>query len=86
MQLEIVTESNTSDISAAVTEKPVPETVTVAPTRPSRGVTEISGVVRVKLAVAVSDPPSRPVTTTLYGALLVPGDGTVNCTGEGARP
>jgi hypothetical protein len=78
VQLEIFVESNTSDVRTVDTEKPVPDTVTVTPRGPCPGVTTISGVVMVKLAVDVSDPPSLPVTATLYGTLLAPSVGTVN--------
>jgi hypothetical protein len=78
VQLEIFVESNSSDVRAVDTEKPVPDTVTMAPTGPRPGVTIISGVVMVKLAVDVSDPPSFPATTTLYGTLLAASVGTVN--------
>jgi hypothetical protein len=44
---------------------PAPLTVTVIPFGPWVGFTEIVGVVIVKVAVAVSDPPSLPVPTTL---------------------
>ncbi len=53
VQLVIVTEPNTSDDSAADTEKPVPETVTLAPTGPCVGVTVIAGVVTVNVPVAL---------------------------------
>jgi hypothetical protein len=78
VQLETSVESNTSDGRTVDTEKPIPDTVTVAPRGPCPGVTMISGVVMVKLAVDVSDPPALPVTTTLYGTLLAPSFGTVN--------
>jgi hypothetical protein len=77
-QLEIARESNTSDVSDVETEKPVPATVTVAPTGPTPGVTVIPGAVTVKFAVAESNAPSLPVATTLYGTLLAESDGTVN--------
>ena len=43
---------------------PVPLTVTVIPVGPWDGVRVMVGVVIVKVAVAVSDPPSLPVATT----------------------
>ncbi len=53
VQLVIVTESKTSDDSAVDTEKPVPETVTLAPTGPCVGVTVIAGVVTVNVPPAL---------------------------------
>ncbi len=53
MQLVIVTESNARDDSAVDTEKPVPETVTLAPTGPCVGVTVIASVVTVNVPPAV---------------------------------
>ncbi len=53
VQLVIVTESKTSDDSAVDTEKPVPETVTLAPTGPCVGVTVIACVVTVNVPPAV---------------------------------
>jgi hypothetical protein len=49
----IVLVSKTNDVSAADTEKPVPETVTLAPTGPCVGVTVIAGVVTVNVPPAV---------------------------------
>ncbi len=60
MQLEIVTPSKTSP-TVLDTEKPVPDTVTVAPTGPWLGLTVIAGVVIVNGAVALSKLPSPPV-------------------------
>jgi hypothetical protein len=77
-QVVMVTPSKTSDASADDTENPVPDTVTVAPNGPWSGITVIEGVVMVNSAVAVSDPPSLPVTTTLYGTLLPASEGTEN--------
>jgi len=44
LQLEIVTESNTKDVSVVDTENPVPDTVTIAPRGPWIGLTVIAGV------------------------------------------
>jgi hypothetical protein len=49
----IVLVSKTNDVSAVDTEKPVPATVTVAPTGPCVGVTVIAGVVTVNVPPAV---------------------------------
>ncbi len=62
VQLVIVTESKTSDDSAVDTEKPVPETVTLAPTGPCVGVTVIACVVTVNVPPAVWPPTSVAVT------------------------
>ncbi len=53
VQLAIVLVSKTNDVSAVDTEKPVPATVTVAPTGPCVGVTVIAGVVTVNVPLAV---------------------------------
>ena len=53
VQLAIVLVSKTNDVSAADTEKPVPETVTLAPTGPCVGVTVIASVVTVNVPPAV---------------------------------
>ena len=53
VQLAIVLVSKTNDVSAVDTEKPVPATVTVAPTGPCVGVTVIASVVTVNVPVAV---------------------------------
>jgi len=53
VQLEIATPSKVSDASVDETEKPVPETVTVAPTGPCPGVTTMAGVVTVNVVEAV---------------------------------
>ena len=58
LQLEIVWESNTSEVSGVETENPVPATVTLAPWGPCPGVTEIEGVVTVKSVVALWPPAS----------------------------
>lgn len=50
---------------AVLTEYPVPLTVTEDPTGPWLGVRVIVGVVIVKVAEAVSEPPSLPVATTV---------------------
>jgi hypothetical protein len=52
VQLVIVIPSRTSP-TALVTEKPVPETVTLAPTGPWVGPTVIAGVVPVNVPLAV---------------------------------
>ena len=62
VQLEMVTPSKTSDASAVDTEKPVPDTVTVAPSGPCPGVTVIDGVVSVNVPVASWPPTSVAVT------------------------
>jgi hypothetical protein len=54
---------------------PAPVTVTVMPFGPWVGLNVIVGVVMVNVAVAVSDPTSLPVATTLYGPAAI--DGTV---------
>ncbi|MCI4353730.1 MAG: hypothetical protein L3K14_10200 [Thermoplasmata archaeon] len=53
VQLEIVTLSSTRDFSACATEKPAPDTVTVAPTGPCFGLTAILGVVTGNCPIAV---------------------------------
>ncbi|MGA7649979.1 MAG: hypothetical protein WBW40_04655 [Thermoplasmata archaeon] len=60
-QLVIVTPSNSSPTTLE-TENPVPDTVTVAPTGPCFGLTEIAGVVTVNFPVAVW-PPTSVATT-----------------------
>jgi hypothetical protein len=60
-QLEMVTPSKTSP-TGLETEKPVPDTVTVAPTGPCFGLTVIFGVVTVNFPVAVPPPTSVAVT------------------------
>jgi hypothetical protein len=62
VQLAIVLVSKTNDVRAADTEKPVPATVTVAPTGPCPGVTVIAGVVTVNVPVAVLPPTSVAMT------------------------
>jgi hypothetical protein len=61
VQVEIVTPSRTNP-TGVVTEKPVPETVTVAPVGPWPGVTAIAVVVTVNVPVAVC-PPASVATT-----------------------
>jgi hypothetical protein len=61
VQLVIVTASKTSP-TALVTEKPVPDTVTVAPSGPWAGLTVIAGVVTINVPVAVWPPVSVAVT------------------------
>ena len=56
---------NFNDKIEVLTENPVPLTVTEIPAGPWDGVAVIVGVVMVKLAVAVSAPPSLPVATAL---------------------
>ncbi len=46
---------------------PLPDAVTVTPLGPCVGVSEITGVVIVNGAVALSEPPSDPVAVTVYG-------------------
>ena len=60
-QLETVTPSKTSRTGLR-TEKPVPDTVTVAPTGPWAGLTVIRGVVTVNLAVPCWPPASVTAT------------------------
>ena len=55
---------------------PEPVTVTVIPLGPCVGETVNAGVVIVKVAEAVSVPPSWPVATTVYAPAA--SDGTVN--------
>lgn len=62
VQVEIVSESNTSEVSAADTEKPVPDTFTVAPTGPVVGLSVIAGVVTMNFPVAVWPPTSVAFT------------------------
>jgi hypothetical protein len=62
VQLEIVSESNTTDPTAVETENPVPETVTVAPTGPWVGLTTMSGMVTMKAPVPIWPPVSVAVT------------------------
>jgi hypothetical protein len=62
MQLEIVTESKTSDSRGVDTEKPVPDTVTAAPRGPFFGLTVIAGFVTVNVPVAVPPPEFFAVT------------------------
>ena len=62
VQLAIVIPSKTSDASVVDTEKPVPDTVTVAPTGPWVGLTVIVGVVTVNVLVAACPPTSVAVT------------------------
>jgi hypothetical protein len=61
-QLLMVTPSNTSDARVVDTEKPVPDTVTVAPIGPWVGLTRIAGVVTVNVPEAVWPPESVAVT------------------------
>jgi hypothetical protein len=75
---------NLNEVIPVLTENPVPLTVTVIPVGPREGVRVIVGVVMVKLAVAVSDPPSLPVATTLYGPAAI--DGTVNVQEKAPTP
>ena len=67
VQTVTVTVSNTSDANAADCEKPVPATVTAAPTGPCFGVTVIAGTVTVNVA--------EPV--------FVPSDATIVCAPAG---
>ena len=60
-----VTPLNVNELITLPGVNPLPLTVTVMPAGPCVGVRMIAGVVMVKLAVAVSDPPSLPVATTL---------------------
>jgi hypothetical protein len=62
VQLLTGMESNSSEVRAADTVNPVPDTVTVAPTGPWIGLTMIVGVVTVKVPVAVWPPGSVAVT------------------------
>jgi hypothetical protein len=62
VQLLMVTPSNTSEARVVDTEKPVPDTVTVAPIGPCVGLTRIAGMVRVNVPVAVW-PPASVATT-----------------------
>jgi hypothetical protein len=59
---EIDTPSNSSDASGELTENPDPETVTVAPSGPWPGLTEMAGVVTVNVVLAVWPPASTAVT------------------------
>ena len=63
VQLVIVTPSKTNP-TVFVTEKSVPDTVTVVPTGPCVGLTVIAGVVIVNALVAVWPPMSVAVTGT----------------------
>lgn len=54
--------SKSNDASAVDTENPEPDTVTVAPTGPCPGVTEITGVVTVNVPLADFPPASVAVT------------------------
>jgi hypothetical protein len=64
VQVVIAFESKTKDASAFDTEKPVPDTVTVAPMGPWAGLTVIVGVVTVNVCavVRVVDAVSSPTT------------------------
>ena len=62
LQLEIVTPSNTREAIAVETENPEPCTLTVAPTGPWPGLTEIAGTVTVNAPEAV-EPPASVATT-----------------------
>ena len=73
VQAEILTESKTSDASAVETEKPVPETMTAAPTGPFFGLTVIAGFVTVNVPVALAPPEFVAVTVVPVAPL-----GTLN--------
>jgi hypothetical protein len=60
--LVIVTPSKLSELRAVDTENPVPDTVTVEPTGPWPGMTEMPGIVTVNVVVAVWPPTSFAVT------------------------
>jgi hypothetical protein len=62
VHVETATPSKTSEESGALTEKPVPETVTVAPVGPWPGLTAMAGVVTVNVPLAVWPPTSVAVT------------------------
>lgn len=62
VQLDIDTLSKTSEARAVDVVKPVPDTVTVAPTGPPFGLTAIAGFVTMKFAVAPN--PVASVATT----------------------
>ncbi|MFZ0942923.1 MAG: hypothetical protein WAN54_03395 [Syntrophobacteraceae bacterium] len=72
VQLVIAFASKTKDSSAVDTEKPVPETVTVAPTGPWAGVTAMLGTVTVNIValVGVLVATSSPTTGYEPGARL----------------
>jgi hypothetical protein len=65
VQLVTVTPSNTSDVSTADSENPVPDTVTVAPTGPWPGETVIAGTVTVNTCAVVEVLVATSVPTTL---------------------
>ena len=66
-QLRIVALSNTSDPNAFDSEKPVPETVTFAPTGPWVGVSVIAGTVSVKIAEAMFVPSDATIVSAPGG-------------------
>ena len=66
VQLVIAFASKTKDSSAVDTEKPVPETVTVAPTGPWAGVTAMLGTVTVNIVALVGVLVAMSSPTTGY--------------------
>ncbi|MGC2289151.1 MAG: hypothetical protein WA688_04765 [Thermoplasmata archaeon] len=62
VHIVIVTPSKTRDFNFIDTENPVPETVTVAPTKPVAGLTVILGVVTVNARLTLWPPTSAAVT------------------------
>jgi hypothetical protein len=75
VQLEIITSSRTSP-TGLDTEKPVPDTVTVAPIGPSKGLAAIFGLVIVNVWGGVRVPVAVSSPTTEYGPAV--SLGTVN--------